>query len=431
MDKLEEIDKCSEMSHQVSLAPNIREPVCLVIDSISRRKDIDMVGTPTRNTESTVEDVAAVSVSEMDNATTHPMEGVPVEVLTHILTFCDIRQVCVCMSVCKKWECAARAAIRTRRHVVLFEHNLNGKYDGRFSHSEIMFGGDEESEETLLSMLNCLNQMVSLRTLLCPTSDRFEQIAPVVMRNASTLTTLVIGADLPHDGQVLYGNLEELECNSLSEGAASACPILRKLKIWGQDTGSMFLHLPPQTMSEFEANNLNWTDDQNVRDFESGISALCNLEKLHIHECYGNVTGDSLQRMLAHGMQLTHFQIDYANDKEVDAAVANLVEHNPQLEIVILTNAALTDETLISFSRLRNLVELHVETSGTGVFSVDAVITLLTGGPRLTLQTLWIKNSEVTNWDAIELELGLIGEERGREMHVQTDLLSLFSCEFD
>ena len=48
-----------------------------------------------------------------------PIDALPDEILAHILNFCDIRQVCLSMSVSKKWQAAARYAIRMRKTIIL------------------------------------------------------------------------------------------------------------------------------------------------------------------------------------------------------------------------------------------------------------------------------------------------------------------------
>lgn len=348
------------------------------------------------------------------------MDELPDDIFAHILSLCTIRQVCVCMSVSRKWEAAARYAIRVRESIFIWnEEDSDGRDDFDVDDIDVDFvsvpllAGRKRSQ-WMKSLLNCTDQMECLVAFFSGLFHPFRQeLQRTVKKNATTLRTLIIPDwTLPYDGRIVYPRLRRLECKSVSDKAAAACPVLQKLEVSSELSKSMFKHLPAGTMRELDCSLGDKFDDA---DFVDGVTLLIHLEKLTVQD----MDCQSLQEIFRKLRHLTDVSVDYRIAFDfLDDAVATLVQNNPDLQSLNVGN--ITDRSLISISRLSKLESLTLDSKWSHL-SAEAMLTLLRGPSRHTLQMLSITNNTPTDWSLIEAEMLLLSEETGREVDVFKD----------
>lgn len=340
------------------------------------------------------------------------MDLLPVEVLSHTLSLCHLRQVCRSMSVSRKWEAAARSAIRSRKSLTLVADGTDAPIETEetVSPDRVLFGDG--------SIVNCLLQTRSLSLLVCRVTGT-RAIDRIILNNASTLRILEIAGDLPFDEFVVYRNLRQLTCPSIDERAITACPVLRKLNLTCQE--SVFELMNPVTMQELKCRVISLNNHTGVPDLVSGLSKLINLRKLDLtigctdwsDPCH------SLRHLFDTFTQLNEVRLNLGNEEVcLDVAVAALARHNPGLQLLHLKGITLTDDALISLSRLTNLMRLVLDTEE-AVFSMDAILTLLRGGSRTRFQKWSIWHQPETDWAVVESEIQLMGQESGRTLRVR------------
>ena len=360
----------------------------------------------------------------VDGLQTCPAHGLPAELLSHILNFCHIRQVCVCMSVSRLWESAARSVIRTWEVVI-----LRSPTAGSVGHESLIDGSNLQALNTttifsikaMPSLINCLNQMVNVRILLCDVLIEEQGIKALIIRNSNKLRTLSYEFGLPYDRIDCYQNLRQLVCRSLTPEAAKSCPCLQKLNVWWQDSVHVFERLPAETMQELDCCVIGMTSEKDFRDLVTGLNKLVNLKKFHfkIGRDDWSDPRDSLNRLFDNFNHLSDVQVVVTNVFVcLDVAVSRLVCQNPGLQSLTLRGMTLTDDALISLSRVRRLTLLILDTED-AVYTMDAMLTLVRGGSRHVLQKVSIWHQPETDWTLLESEIELMSQETGRVFRVR------------
>ena len=238
-----------------------------------------------------------------------------------------------------------------------------------------------------------------------------ECVKQVVCRNSSTLRIMIIAGDLPHNHLVVYPKLQQLNCRSVSDDAARQCPSLQKLSVWNQKPGSMLSLLPSGTMHELTGLLYSWPGLISVADFICGAGNFVNLNKLSIQ--FRSIKCSDLQMLFAKLHSLTDVRLAASYGSNLDEAIASLVHYNRRIECLQLWKVTLTDDALTSLSRLESLKKVKLITIGTK-FTMPALMDLLRGGSRKSLQTMIISHQTGTDWSAIETEIDLMRKERGK-----------------
>ena len=392
------------------------------------------------------------------------MEDLPPECLQNILSFLPIADVFVCRSVCRKWKGAADSVIRGQQaltFIIVDNNKRTGKRNGIvLRQSEHPLRHDDQ---TPLSLRGCwrtrpngrnigvwikrLQGMVRLEKLVVVFEfrSRYKLADPlkslidaVIMRNASTLTTIDCNlllfdpkqkATHDHDHPVLvFGKLQNLICERLTPAAAAACPRLVRLKISRAVQAEVMQSLPQETIQYLDADPHTW-EPQDVEAFVTAVSRMTQLRELNLGSMGCNpslINPDPLFIKIFNNMkrlEKINFWFPIETDGTVDGAIERLVRNNPRLTHVKFIDANVTAASLVSLSRLTGVEHLSLWHFHTKIpeFTTDDVLMLLRGGSRQVLQYVRVEMRSRPDQERIEAEARVMEQEMGSAFSVIVD----------
>lgn len=230
------------------------------------------------------------------------MDRLPIECLFHVMRFCDVRQVYVCMSVSQKWESAARSQIKTREALVIhpddrmrkqMDHMINDldiipryEWSGPFVDTLMT----KEDEVLVDQVYTSLAEFVNLKVLLI--GIRTEPVKEIIGRNCNTLQVLWVDGELPvpPDGR-LYPNLVHVNCRGMSPVAAKSCPRLKQVSLFGQLNWRTLQSLPADELQSLECDFCgSLSSEAAIPGLVQGIKSLSQLRvlklKISSHDWY-------------------------------------------------------------------------------------------------------------------------------------------------
>ena len=135
--------------------------------------------------------------------------------------------------------------------------------------------------------------------------------------------------------------------------------------------------------------------------------------------------------MLSSGLPRLMYLRIVAPIPNIDAVVSHLVPSCPNLKIITFKAYAsiMSDKTLRYLTQLRHLTNLWLECMDGGIFSAEAVCSLLSGPSRASLQRVYISFPEnrTMNRRMIEDEIKTMSAETGKstEYEVSQSCISL------
>ena len=381
------------------------------------------------------------------------MHGLAFECVDNILSFLPIADVIVCRSVCEKWKEAADCVIRRQKALTFFvvqTHRRTGKRDWIVLRQNVFLGPPDAQSD--LTPLGCwqsqpnrrnagiwikrLQGFVRLEKLAvvtdwipsgCQTpglADPLKSlINAVIVRNASTL----IAIDMKYNSllfdhkpeQVLvYGKLQDLDCEYLTSAAAAACPRLVHLNVRHPVSAEVMQNLSHETMQYLHVKCHTQTA-QDVETVVAAVSRMTQLKDLKL-DCQTfdnrNLNSDHLLTQLFSNMkQLETIDIDLPLGRggTVDVAIDRLVDNNPRLTHIDLHDANFSGASVISLSRLTALQRLSLRNFCTNIPTTDGILRLLRGGSRDVLQFLELYMRSRPDKERIEAELAIMEQEVG------------------
>lgn len=178
---------------------------------------------------------AAAAVAEA--VSPGPMNGLPDEVLRHVLSFLHIDSILSAMRVNRKWEKAARYEVKHRKSLIISKMSRCAVCEEtdvacqsckkkRFSDNGVIHI-DVNGDYAVLFFLMKMQRLQKLDAYRIP-EDR---IAFLIMQNAKTVRVLRGVFKLPAAPSLVYGKLVELECIEFDQETATACPNISVLRM--------------------------------------------------------------------------------------------------------------------------------------------------------------------------------------------------------
>ena len=254
-------------------------------------------------------------------------------------------------------------------------------------------------------------------------------INAIIMRNASTLTTIDMGClqfdHKPEHAVLVYGKLQNLICEKLTPAVAAACPRLVRLRASRPVSAEVMQNLPLETMQYLDAHT---QDPQEIGTFVAAVSRMTHLKELNLAAmtCDTSVINPkpSFIKLFSNMNLLEKIDISFLSDVQgpVDAAVDRLVRNNPRLTHIRFTDADdVTGASLVSLSCLTGVRRLFLWHFGTHMLTVDDVLTLLRGGSREVLHSLEVYMRSRPDMGRIEAEAKVMEQEMGCTFSVLVD----------
>lgn len=293
----------------------------------------------------------------------YPSECLPVECLQRIISFCDISDVYDgCMVVNKKWFEASNADLKTRKALRIEAQDGCGS---RFGHTVFMTEATDRKK-----MVKSLLRMTGITNLHLELSE--EQVKGIIrLWNKWSPNLRHLGLDngcFPEGLGLTFPRLTSLE--------SAGIPLRR-------DGGC---DLPLQQIEKMNVCLSTWSRKK--------VDLLCSMKNVTdlkvVYSSTGTVTDMEHISLICRSFQkLVKFRLKCMPDdgepleaEGVNSAIASLVEMNPQLEEVSLSRLPLTDASLVSLARLKNLKRLKIS-ANQAVDSEVTVTKLAITGPAI------------------------------------------------
>lgn len=323
----------------------------------------------------------------------------PDELISKIMTMTNLKDVCRCMRISRKWEVVARDVIRLRKTLLMcsseaarlgwaqdVRNNCSPAAVSRFFRKDVIIGPFHDSFN------NCIKQMGNLVSLVAHSETYrafMPAVQPIIVRNAATLRGVCcLYCPFPDDGGVQYPNLECLSCLTVTPEVVTSCPRLKILRLSSQEQPNVL----QSVVNKQQLADLHFFSDSNIaatgiREMLDGLKFMTNLRKMRLQfrDSYKwidrNKAWDTLFDDYHH---LTEVKIR-GKEKAInfDGAVRDLVRGNPQLKIFDLNAFWVTDYSLAHLAELHHL-EKVILTHRLNQISASGVLTLLRGQlPRL------------------------------------------------
>ena len=337
----------------------------------------------------------------------------PTVCLEHILSFCGLRQVFVCMRVSREWRFAARTCIRNHDwHVCIIRTQHCRRLGCSFGYNEVVLN-DRTDRRRVMASLSLMSNLSSLYAK----GFQHHMLSGVLTANADSLKSVAL-VSLPSKPSVTYSQLTHLEVDHLTREALKACPKLRLVHVAAQPDMSMIHSLPTETLTTI---NLK-LDLASSEGLPTAVQSLSRLAKLQVFdlEIRAATARDEdsacLVKLFDCYDQLREFSLWChmdVNEISGDDAVRRLVGKNPLLHHVSFTMLILTDQLLQSLSRLANLRTLDIRSDVTVVTS-DGVLTLFRGESRVKLQSVTMFHQQRLDSDLLKWELVCMASETGK-----------------
>ena len=350
------------------------------------------------------------------------LASLPVDWLSQVFFFLDIKQVFECLRVNRWWNAAAKLSLRRRKALALV----------RCSRAPVMPGISRLDTLILYHkphlVLRCLKHFMNLKRLDV-ILRRDAALDDLILRNSQSLTHLWV-LELP--STTVYQRLGSLRCRRLPPEAAAASPVLRHLTLFSLDSVSTLERLPLECLQSLEVHVL-FPPSLPFGDLVQGILRLQSLQRLclrirTLNGWHDDVLPGVLLPLLRGFARLTAFTIT-ANyppfvfrDVNVDHEIASLVIHNPRLDSFDLNIMKMTDAALELLSQLTDLTRVNV--TGGNEVTTEGILWLLRGSARDKLSSIAIRSNRQLEWRLLHQEVGVMARDSRREV-IMRDSASL------
>jgi hypothetical protein len=360
------------------------------------------------------------------------MNQLPDELISEIMEMINLKDVCRCMRVNRRWEVMARGVIRLRQSLLLCS-NETAKLEwvrslqteksptavSCFLTLDVLMGPFHHS------FSNCVSQMTKLGSLIAHGACT-PSIQPIIVRNAATLYLVCTFLwAFPEDVGVQYPNLKWLTCVNVTPEVIALCPRLEMLRMHSQ----VQQNVPQSVVDKATITDLSFFSDPEtpatgIREMLEGVKMLTNLKvmRLLFRDPYKWIDRNKAWDSLFNNYHnLTEVMI-FGNEKAIifDEAVQDLVLGNPHLKIFDLRAFWVTDASLVHLAKLHHLLRLILTQSSNSV-TADGVLTLLRGSSRKVIRYVQIhRNEYMFPADPFHAELMLIAQVTGKLLELES-----------
>lgn len=348
----------------------------------------------------------------------------------------DLKDMCRCMRVSRRWEVLARDVIRLYESLFLFSSEA-ARMDWakclqmESSHTDLsdFLKTDVVTGPFHDSFNNCINQMRKLNSIVASGEllpAFIQTVQQTIGRNAATLSNVSCHSfPFPEDAEVQYPNLKVMSCLTVTSEVIASCPILEGLQLPSQKQQNVLQSVVnKQLLTELALFSHPEIAAAGIWEMLDGLKMLTNLKeiRLQFRNSYDwNDHKKAWDTLFYNYHHLTEVHI-WGNEKAInfDEAVRNLVRGNPQLKIFDLTAFWVTDAALTHLAELTHLEKLILIHSSNEI-TADGVLTLLRGSSRNVIREIQVRHNDAMFPAAPFLsELMLIAQVTGKLLDVDS-----------
>lgn len=340
------------------------------------------------------------------------MDDLPVPCVEQIIARLPVADAFICASVCKTWASAARYALMRWETLVLHDPSYEDDVWEKRPSDTITL-----KQETNL-MMNRLMQMRALKRLYIYFDQPVESMRLLVIQNASTLESLYCPSDMSllSESVVAFPALKRLYCRNISCDAVLSCPSLIDLRVTDQKSPDVIEKLNSNMMKFSYRSDTLPTFEPEFLTVTSSLMRLQNLKVLHLVMWLKKCKNlDPFVRLFRKLKRLQEVELSLSDKKlSLDEVVETLVQNNPMLNHVSIIGMKMTDESLMSLSRLPHLSFLEFYTEWEDFISTSGIMAFLRGSSRPQLTFCCLCSNRKLDMQQINDEISLIERETGR-----------------
>lgn len=321
-----------------------------------------------------------------------PTSRLPLEMLQRVISFMNVRDVTNnCMLVDKRWKQAARSDLKTRKHLSLKQQ--------KNSSSSLWPGKQDEAfvfryKKSVKAAAKILKEQMPGIKYLHNEWPEIREVDELILSLAPNLMSVRCGDNVifPLKPGVVFASLTALYCNDVDNGTMAACPHLQSLEVtsdWGFTATDI-----PLTMQRL---SVALSPTGQLTQQVEAITRLVNLTDISIvvRDCTIIPDHSIFLPLFRAFAKLISFKAHFLNglsltDGTADDAVEALVHRNPGLDEIELSGLPVTDQALVSFSRLQKLTQLDISFRGQKVTS-QGVVSLFRGANARRLHAVIVK----------------------------------------
>lgn len=343
----------------------------------------------------------------------------------------NLKDVCRCMEVSRRWEVIARDVIRLYKSLFLSKRRDDASRM-RWVKFVLMNPSPSDVSDFLRSdaftwpythpsFENCLSQLMKLDNLVVDGESMTEPlIQPIIVRNAATLVRVVTYHwPFPEDEGVSYPRLKWLCCDTVTPEVISSCPRLGMLRLDLQIQQNVLQSVVnKQLLTKLQFRTHPDTPATGIREILDGLKMMTNLEIMDLYLLDPEESIDinhAWNRLFINYHSLTELSLTgHGETINFDEAVRNLVRGNPQLRIFDLNLFWVTDASLSHLAKLHHLEKLILDHCAHRI-AADGVLTLIRGSSRKVISDVRISHNQFFFPVApFHAELTLIVQETGK-----------------